>query len=54
MVCKTSCGKLGPWFLMDCKAQTAAIAGLWRGFATPQAAKIHGCQRRRRFCRHFL
>jgi len=39
---------------MDCKAQTAVVAELRRGFATPQAAKNHGCQRRRRFCRPSL
>ncbi len=28
-----------PWFGMGCKAQTTAIAQLWRGFATPQTAQ---------------
>ena len=28
-----------PWFGMGCKAQTTAIAPLWRGFATPQTAQ---------------
>ena len=28
-----------PWFGLGCKAQTTAIAQLWRGFATPQTAQ---------------
>ena len=28
-----------PWFGMGCKAQTTAIAQLWRGFATLQTAQ---------------
>jgi len=40
-LCKIACGKLAPWFLLACKAQTAAAAGLRRGFATPQASKNH-------------
>gem|GEM_PF-4128592 len=43
-LCKTCCGKLALRFWMGCKAQTAAIAVLWRG----------RCQRRRRFCRASL
>jgi len=31
-LCKTCCGKLALRFWMGCKAQTAAIAVLWRGF----------------------
>ena len=30
-------------FGMGCKAQTAAIAALWRGFATPQTAGKGAC-----------
>ncbi len=28
-----------PWFGMGCKAQTTAIAPLWRGFARPQTTQ---------------
>jgi hypothetical protein len=28
-----------PWFGMGCKAQTTAVAQLWRGFARPQTAQ---------------
>jgi len=53
-LCKTCCGKLALRFWMGCKAQAAAIAVLWRGFATPQHAKTRRCQQRRRFCRASL
>jgi|GEM_PF-6776414 len=33
-------------FWMQCKAQTAAVTGLRRGFATQQCAKIRKWQRR--------
>ncbi|WP_143325908.1 hypothetical protein [Vandammella animalimorsus] len=33
-------------FGVGCKAQNAAIAGLWRGFATQQSAQIRSLDRR--------
>ena len=38
------CG--APWFGMDCEAQTAATAQLWRAFATLEAAQKQGCAAR--------